>query len=385
MSKSKWALLAILLAMMMAMTGCFGGGGWVETGGVTGYVWAPTEDVDLLEATKGQSAIKNLVIEPIYKDYKGLPGAKVRAVGTRRIATTGFNGHFVLDRIPVGNQIIEITHEAYKGKLTIPVPIEANRNRPIEKQRIEGKGYYLLIGVGKYDETDFWTQYGYPQKPETIEATSNDIDIMARVFSADNALLGAPPVVLKDAAAKRDKVITAVELLAKNMKKGDYLVIYFSGHGVGGQENHSFDGIVLYDDFMADYELRYLIEDVADSYGLSLSDVTLLIDSCYSGSFADGYEREKQRKAFMGEGYTVITSSQPDEESWTRDKSNSLFTYYLERGLGGQEADYNVDGVIYASELYNYLRDEVSLEQPKQSVYRYFGAGNPIIFKTIDY
>jgi len=53
-------------------------------------------------------------------------------------------------------------------------------------------------------------------------------------------------------------------------------------------------------------------------------------------------------------------------------------------GLGGGEAD-NGDGVIYASELYGYLQEKVSLEEPNQHVYGHFGDGNPIVFKTIDY
>jgi hypothetical protein len=90
-------------------------------------------------------------------------------------------------------------------------------------------------------------------------------------------------------------------------------------------------------------------------------------------------------KAFKKDGYTVIASSQPHEESWTRDDNNSLFTYYLEQGLGAQYADSNGDGVIYASELYEYLRKEVAWENDEQNVFLYPGAGNPIIFKTFDY
>ncbi|NMB13302.1 MAG: hypothetical protein GX977_13590, partial [Firmicutes bacterium] len=346
MGKRKWALLAVLLGMMVVMSGCFGGGSRVETGGVTGYVLAPTEDVDLLEATKGQSAIAKLVIkpgvppeEPIYEDYTGLPGAKVRAVGTRCVATTGFNGHFVLDSIPVGNQIIEITHEAYKGKLTIPVEIEANRNKPIAQQKMQGKGYYLLIGVGNHQVSNIWSYYGYDQ-PLPIPAVSNDLRIMKEVFSADNALLGAPPVVLEDNDASMLGVTSALEELIGQMKRGDYLVIYFSGHGIGGtarddrgNEIHAFDAIALYDDFVSDGELRdIIIESIFAEQGLNLSDITLLIDSCYSGSFADGNVRKKQPKAFQKRGYTVIAASQPEEKSWTRDNDSSLFSYYLERG-----------------------------------------------------
>lgn len=397
MRRRKWALLAILLGMMVVVSGCFGGGGTRETGGVTGRVLAPREDVDMLATVKGH-LIKDVVVtrsepipEPIYENYVGLSGAIVTAIGTGKLAKTGSDGRFILDRIPVGMRTISISHPAYKGKYTTMVSIEANVLKPFGTGRVEGKGFYLLIGVGEYSANRFWEDYGYldptdPDDPQYFPTViSNDVAIMKSVFSADNALLGKEPIVRIGRDATIEGVIAALEELIYEMKRGDYLVVYFSGHGIGG-DDHSFDGIALYDDFMADYELRVLIEDIMKDQGLSLADVTLILDCCNSGSFADGSNREKRKiKAFKNPGYTVIASSDRNEESITRKYSpDSLFTYYLAEGLGRGLAD-DGDGVIYASELYQYLRRKVASEAPAQNVYRYLGIGDPVIFKTIDY
>ena len=90
MKKNRWTLLAVLLGMMVAMAGCFGGGR-IPTGGVIGYVYAPRTDIT--DSTKGQLVVKALEIQPGDESkYERLPGATVKSTGTTRTATTDTYG-----------------------------------------------------------------------------------------------------------------------------------------------------------------------------------------------------------------------------------------------------------------------------------------------------
>lgn len=383
---SKWGLLVVLLGMMVAMSGCFGGGSTViPTGGIIGYVYAPSDD--FANSTMGAVILKGLEMQ----DYDPLPGAVVTSTGTTRTAVTDTHGRFVMQGIPVGEQTLTITHPWYKEEYSSKVVIEEGVAKPLqEKVNISGKGYYLLIGVGQFSERDFWSEYGYP-KPDLLESASNDVDIMRNAFYFDNSLMIGELTELTDSQATITSVFTEVRQLVQQMDKNDYLVIYFSGHGVGG-DDHRFDALVLHDDFLGDFDLWDYIDGQFKERGLPIADVTLIIDACNSGSFADGDIREitpLPPKAFMKSGFTVISSSRPVENSYVYDEvGQGLFTYYAEIGLAQGRADQDGDGVITARELYDFVAPRVSKHArdfgKTQNVYLWPGNGDPVIFKYID-
>ena len=391
MKKNRWTLLAVLLGMMVAMAGCFGGGR-IPTGGVIGYVYAPRTDIT--DSTKGQLVVKALEIQPGDESkYERLPGATVKSTGTTRTATTDTYGRFVLNGIPIGEQTITITHPWYKEAYSRRMIIEDGIAKPLQDDvALSGKGYYLLIGVGEHGETDFWTEYGY-EEPIRLTSAPRDVAAMRNAFLADNSLKIGNLKELVNSQARISSVYTQLGQLINQMEENDYLVIYFSGHGVGGDWEdtyHRFDAIVLYDDFLGDLELREYIDLQFANRGIPVSDVTLILDACNSGSFADGKTREITLlpKAFMKTGYTVISSSRPEEESYVFDEADQgLFTYYAEIGLGQNKADLNRDGVITASELCNFvapLVDKHARESNKiQNVDLWPGNGDPVIFKYV--
>ena len=78
-----------------------------------------------------------------------------------------------------------------------------------------------------------------------------------------------------------------------------------------------------------------------------------------------------------GRGRVVLTATDSTQYAWEGDKviggttatENSLFTYFLVKGLEG-EADQNGDGIITVDELYNFAYDEIikrtSLQTPRK-------------------
>ncbi|NLK07533.1 MAG: carboxypeptidase-like regulatory domain-containing protein, partial [Firmicutes bacterium] len=99
----KWSLFIVILGMMTALGGCFGGGGSVPTGGVRGKVVAPKGDIKNSKLIIGPPDTQD-------HDYIPLKGASVTADNTRKAATTDKYGDFTLYDIPVGLRTITASY-----------------------------------------------------------------------------------------------------------------------------------------------------------------------------------------------------------------------------------------------------------------------------------
>lgn len=98
--------------------------------------------------------------------------------------------------------------------------------------------------------------------------------------------------------------------------------------------------------------------------------VVMLLDTCYSGTVGGGtFSRQQTRSANASDqflerltrsrGRVVITASGPYEVALELPAlGHRIFTYYLLEGLSGK-ADWNGDGIVTVSELYEYVADQV--------------------------
>ena len=89
MGSYRWGrlgLLALLLAMTVAISGCFGGGGGgtIPTGAIEGRILAPNLDI------KGaQLVMKSLIVDPQEpKDLLPVKGARVTVTGATKTSVT---------------------------------------------------------------------------------------------------------------------------------------------------------------------------------------------------------------------------------------------------------------------------------------------------------
>ncbi|NMB25025.1 MAG: carboxypeptidase-like regulatory domain-containing protein, partial [Firmicutes bacterium] len=155
---SRWGLVAVLLGMMVAMAGCFGGGP-IPTGGIGGIVCVPIGDdaspIHLLE--KG--------LETIPVGYRALGYATIKIAG--RTVKTNSNGYFELWDIPQGKRLIEITHGSYQPYSTY-VTIYADRLEWLSPVKL-GVGYYLLVGAG---------EFGFEGADSLEDGPRNDVSAM---------------------------------------------------------------------------------------------------------------------------------------------------------------------------------------------------------------
>ncbi|NMB46602.1 MAG: hypothetical protein GX998_09365 [Firmicutes bacterium] len=377
--KSKWVLLAVLLGMMVMMTGCFGP---TPKGGIEGFVFAPTDDA----VSRGGEPllVKGLVEVPA--GYRPLKDAIVTVKGTFSRDITDGSGHFLLDGITVGHKELTVTHPNYQP-YSQEIHVYEGRPTKIDSPGIKlGIGYYLLIGVSNPEHSIYipgcengWTA------PE-LQGPARDLDAMEYALTQHDTCVGKYSTRLDDDATVAN-VLNDIRYLISLMKDNDYLVIYFSGHGIGGEDKWRFDAIVLHDGLLADYEL----EEALTNSGLDRrkNKVTLIIDACHSGSFADGNIwrlRAPTSKAFMKWGYTVLASSNPNQESEEDLYGTSTygaFTYHLVRGLvgDGRKADRNSDGAITAQEARLHINEQMIREGRDQRAELWSSGNDTVIFK----
>ncbi|MCX6841636.1 MAG: caspase family protein [candidate division WOR-3 bacterium] len=147
-------------------------------------------------------------------------------------------------------------------------------------------------------------------------------------------------------------------------KKHGFKVIYFAGHGVPDPENPRSGGVCVlpYD---GDPELKSTLIPVSDlaELGANPDDtVIVFIDACYSG---EGRTVElASRPLVLAEipetkaiTFAAAEGSQPSKEF--EKAQHGYFTYYTLLGLKGK-ADANNDGWVTTTELYNYVKKNVS-------------------------
>lgn len=141
----------------------------------------------------------------------------------------------------------------------------------------------MLVGVGEYTSTLI----------PRLKGPANDLLAMESLLKTEGA---TDIVVLRDAGATRTTIETAIHDLGKRSKSGDWIVIYFSGHGaqakaaVTGDEDDDLDEFLVlsgFDPAKPDPE-NYIVDN--DFYAWLAryvpTDVEVLhiADACHSGT-----------------------------------------------------------------------------------------------------
>ncbi|MDY6877001.1 MAG: caspase family protein [Chloroflexota bacterium] len=168
-----------------------------------------------------------------------------------------------------------------------------------------------------------------------------------------------------------------IEVFFTGRRRGDLLLLYFSGHGVKDDDGRL---------YLATTDTRRgLFRSTAVPATFVNETMTasrsrrqvLILDCCHSGAFARGMvakggESVDIRDRFEGRGRVVLTASNATQYAFQGDEvigkgSRSVFTQHLVRGLETGEADLSGDGWISLDELYDYVYDRVTDERPQQT------------------
>lgn len=243
----------------------------------------------------------------------------------------------------------------------------------VKQVNFETPKFALLVGINKYKAT---------KEVNPLLGSENDADLMFDLLVQDYGFDPKNIKVLKGEGASKEKLATAdnirsgfkwlIEKAAESKKVGNEAIVifYYSGHGsqVSNQSDDKYDEldddkdetIVPYDSRQGNvYDMR---DDELDDYYAELSthtpNITLILDSCHSGTASRGDENMVARLASddirpqpyykrkyhlttqdrIGK-FVTLSAATSYQRAYERDKRrpnephNGVFTYYLVQAL----------------------------------------------------
>ena len=224
----------------------------------------------------------------------------------------------------------------------------------------------LIIANFRYEDPDL----------RQLVAPAEDAQSLARVL-ADPTLGGFEVRTLINEPSH--KVCQEIEDFCENRKRDDLLVLYFSGHGIKDVDGQLY--FAATNTRLVEHNLRCSTAVSAQFVNEMMSRSRsrrqiLLLDCCYSGAFKEGMMAKAGKQAgaaeqLEGQGRIVLTASDALQYSFEGERVEgegvrSIFTRILVHGLETGEADLDRDGLFSLDEVYNYVFDRVTDEQPGQ-------------------
>jgi esterase/lipase superfamily enzyme len=226
------------------------------------------------------------------------------------------------------------------------------------------QGHALLIGVGTYRDE--------PQL--NVPITAADAQALADVLR-DPSLCGYPAEqvqVLRDAAAEREGILSALDALALHTDDDDTVLLFFCGHGDYGNDG---------DYYLTTHDTRTQGGKVVGGTGIRQSELIdklrairaqrllLLINACHSGQIGPILGQDEPAPAHIGaplpaataaallatgQGRIIITACREDQVSYIGTGTLTLFGQALVDGLKGKGTSSN-RGYVSAFDLYTHL------------------------------
>ena len=205
-----------------------------------------------------------------------------------------------------------------------------------------GKKYIVAIGIGDY-----------PGTANDLSTPADDVRDLVTSLQQNQAWGGATVHTLTNAQATYANIIYQLNWLASNVKPGDEVFFYYSGHG-GDNAEFGSGAIFPYNSITsAGYQNEnYILYDwklLSELQDINIGDGHIIVglDSCFAGDFVDTF-------ASAGDEQIIVFGGSANDEvsySWP-ELRNGVFTYFaahlaLARGYG----DLNRDGLLTAAEM----------------------------------
>ncbi|MFW6138754.1 MAG: caspase family protein, partial [Spirochaetota bacterium] len=180
--------------------------------------------------------------------------------------------------------------------------------------------------------------------------------------------------------AIRNEIITELNLIVEQAEAGDYMFVYYSGHGnrfpdTSGDETDGYDEAIIPSNYDGDTVGPILDDELGAIFSKARTQKGVFIfDSCFSGGvinksitdplLTSRYLNTRGTSGSSGTGdmdvasFPVMTASSQNEESYESSKlEHGIFTYTLLEAISGLNADANSDGHITIRELFDYAED----------------------------
>ena len=226
-----------------------------------------------------------------------------------------------------------------------------------------GRRLALLIATYEYEDTGL----------RRLTTPAHDAEALAAVLE-DPGIAGFDVRTLVNAPTH--EVGEAIAAFYSESRRDDLTLLYFTGHGLKDDNGRLYLAMSnTKRDNLRFTALSAGLVDEAMNDSISRQKV-LILDCCYSGSyetqqFAKSDSAVHTLEKLGGRGRTVLTASDSTQYAFEGTKihgeaAQSVFTSHLVAGLRDGTADLDRDGDITVDELYNYVYDRVTAEQPNQ-------------------
>ncbi|SNR63068.1 Caspase domain-containing protein [Lutibacter agarilyticus] len=218
--------------------------------------------------------------------------------------------------------------------------------------QIQAKKRALIIAVGDYPKESKWGAI----------SSVNDVPLIKNSL-LNNGFLEEDIVVLLDANATKQGILTALETLQSKSGKGDIIVIHYSGHGQqifddnGDEIDGKDESIVPYDAFarysdiykgqnhLRDDEIGNIITGFRNKLGKK-GQLLVILDSCHSGSATRGGKARGGQPTFAPLDW-VSKSSEKAEGSAMFEKTKldkDPAPFIMITGASADELNYEYEG-----------------------------------------
>jgi Caspase domain len=238
--------------------------------------------------------------------------------------------------------------------------IDAELKPPAVSIPPKPNAFALVIGIEKY------------QKFPRVDYAIRDSEMIQQYLHQSMGYPKKNIVLLQNDEASRGQMGARIEKWLPSRVKNQpdaEIFVYYGGHGTYDVKT-SMAYLVPYDgdlSFLEEtaYPLTRLYKQLE---GLPAKQVTVVVDSCFSGGGRSVIPAGAKQGALgalpspTSPKVTVFAASAAKEfSSVYKEKQHGLFTYYWLKGWQGK-ADLNSDGVVTYKEQYAYVRDRVETQ-----------------------
>lgn len=220
-------------------------------------------------------------------------------------------------------------------------------------QLFSSEKHALIIAIGDYPAEGGWSQISSANDVPLIKST-----LLTQGFSASNI------TTLIDNQATKQGIENAFTALAKRIKKGDIVVIHYSGHGQqifddNGDEVDGLDeAIVPYDAFvkytnnykgekhLRDDELGNIIANFRNKLGEN-GQLLVILDSCHSGSATRGGKTRGGQSALVPSDWEAPNQNASNKGSGLLERTmikDDAAPFVMISGASADELNYEYQG-----------------------------------------
>ncbi len=202
----------------------------------------------------------------------------------------------------------------------------------LKSEKVDSKKWLFVVAVENYDEADAVT-YAKNSAEDFVKVAQKRLGISERNTYA-----------LIDDKATSGSIKDRLDMMLKNVKDGDSVYFYYSGHGIPNPNDG--EAYILPKDKIVDYVVRekeFMVRNIYKQLSDSkASKVIAFMDSCFSGN-TDGISnikgvaatRVKTKKVeFDKDKMVVLTAGTANQFSnMYKEKGHRLFSYFLTKAM----------------------------------------------------